>query len=271
MKSTIRPEFWVAALVGLLVCSSAGATSPSSDSITVVYNPIRGKSKTEHSANDGLSTYVKFNGKVILFDTGSGANPLEQNLEDLGLDASVIDAIVLSHDHWDHVSGLPGVLSATAMEPKVYVPAPAAQEILQQNPQANVVAVSKPTGILPDAWLVGPMRLEYGGGTIVEQALVLDQNDGLVVIVGGSHPGIVSVVEQVKQVFGYRKIKLVVGGFHLRAISKKEIRDMSLRLQQMGVKSLALSHFTGDHALKIFRHEWGDRVVAFDLGDTIDF
>jgi 7,8-dihydropterin-6-yl-methyl-4-(beta-D-ribofuranosyl)aminobenzene 5'-phosphate synthase len=271
MKSTFWPKFWIAALAGLMVCSLAGATSPSSDSITVVYNHIQGKSKTEHQAKGGLSTYVKFKGKVILFDTGGEANPLVQNLDELGLDATLIDAIVLSHDHWDHVSGLPGVLSATAMEPKVYVPAPAAEEILQQNPQANVVAVSKPTGILPDAWLVGPMQLEYSGETIVEQALVLDQKDGLVVIVGCSHPGIVSVVEQVKQVFGYRKIKLVVGGLHLRAISKNEIKDISLRLQQMGVRNLALSHCTGGHALKIFRHEWGDRVVSFDLGDSIDF
>jgi 7,8-dihydropterin-6-yl-methyl-4-(beta-D-ribofuranosyl)aminobenzene 5'-phosphate synthase len=254
-----------------MVCVSGWTATPPADSITVVYNHNHGKSKPELSKKGGLSAYVKFKDKAILFDTGGEANPLVQNLEELGLDANLIDAVVLSHNHWDHVYGLPGVLSASAMEPKVYVPAPAAEGISQQNPRADIVAVSKPTGIMPNAWLVGPMQLEYRGGTIGEQTLVLDKKDGLVVIVGCSHPGIVSVLKQVKEVFGHRKIKLVVGGFHLRATSKKEIREISLKLQQMGVESLALSHCTGDHALKIFRDEWGDRVVSFDLGDTINF
>jgi len=271
MNSTLWHRVWCAVFAGLIVCSSAWAINPSTDSITAVYDHPQGKSKTELSAKGGLSTFVKFNGNAILFDTGGEACPLVQNLEELGLDATLIDAIVLSHNHWNHVYGLPGVLSATAMKPKVYVPAPAAEGFLQQNPRADVVAVSKPTGILPGAWLVGPMQLDFRGGKIAEQVLVLDRKDGLVVIVGCSHRGIVSVVEQVKEVFGHRKIKLVAGGFHLRAVSKKEIKEISLRLQQMGVKSLALSHCTGDPALKIFREEWGDRVVSLDFGDTIDF
>ena len=42
-------------------------------------------------------------------------------------------------------------------------------------------------------------------------------------------------------------------------------------MQQMGIKELALSECTGEPALKIFREEWGDRVVSFDYGDTINF
>jgi 7,8-dihydropterin-6-yl-methyl-4-(beta-D-ribofuranosyl)aminobenzene 5'-phosphate synthase len=253
-----------------MVCLSGWAANPSADSITVVYNHLQGTSKAELTAKGGLSMYVKFNGKAILFDTGGESSPLVQNLEELRLNTALIESVVLSHNHWDHVYGLPGALSATAKEPKVYVPVPAAEGLSQQNPQANVVAVSKPIGTLPGTWLVGPMELEYRGGTVVEQALVLDQRDGLVVIVGCSHPGIVTVVEHVREVFGYKQITLIAGGFHLRASSKNEINDISLRLQQMGVQRLALSHCTGELAMKIFRQEWGDRVISVDLGDTID-
>jgi hypothetical protein len=38
----------------------------------------------------------------------------------------------------------------------------------------------------------------------------------------------------------------------------------------MGVKGFALGGCTGDRALKIFRSEWGDRLVTFDRGDTIN-
>lgn len=272
MRSTMYCRIWSAALTCLLICSLAGAASPPANSITVVSNHQMGKSKAELSAKGGLSLYVKVNGKVILFDTGDEASPLLKNLEELGLDATPIDAVVFSHSQSDHIHGeLLDELSATEGKPKVYVPAPAGDEVLRQIPGANVVVVSKPTRVLPDAWLVGPMQLDAEGGSVVEQALVLDQPDGLVVIVGCTFPSVASVVQQVKEVFGFRRIKLVAGGFHLRATPKKEIREISLGLQQKGVKGLALSQCTGEAALKIFRQEWGARVVSLDFGNTIRF
>jgi len=218
-----------------------------------------------------LSIYIDAAGRAVLFDTGGKDSPLLPHFVELGLDHSIIEAVVISHSDPEHTSGLPDVLRATALKPVVYVPAAAGEAISQRNPGATVVAVAKPTRVIPDAWLVGPIQVDIDGESVDEQALVLDRPDGLVVIVGCSHPGIADVVQQVKEVFGPRKIKLVAGGFHLRATSKTEIKEISLRLLQMGVKNLALSHCTGESALKIFRQEWGDRVVSFDLGDTIDF
>jgi len=272
MKSTLGCRVWCAAVAGLLVCSPIGAADPPANSITVVSSHLMGKSKAELSAKGGLSLCVKVNGKVILFDTGDEASPLLKNLEELGLDATLIDAVVLSHSHSDQIHGeLSDVLTATSSKVKIYVPAPAGEAVSLKNLGANVVPVSKPTRILPDAWLVGPLQVDSEEDTAVEQALVLDRHDGLVVIVGCSFPGVASVVQQVKEVFGHRRIKLLAGGFHLRGISKKEIREISLNLQQKGVKGLALSRCTGDPALKIFREEWGDRVVSLDFGNTIDY
>ncbi len=271
MKSTLWRRVSFTAFSGLLVCSSVGAADPTANSLTAVSSHPAGRSKAELAAKGGLSTYVMVNGKVILFDTGYADSPLAQNLEELGLDASLIEAVVFSRNHLDHVDGLSDVLSATTKNPKIYVPAPAGEALSRQFPDAVVVPVSEPTGVFPDAWLVGPIHLDESGEAVAEQALVLDQPDGLVVIVGCSHPGIVSVVEQVKEFFGQRRIKLVAGGPHLLGTSKKEIREVSLRLQQMGVKDLALSNCTGEPALKIFRQEWGDRVVSLDRGDAILF
>jgi 7,8-dihydropterin-6-yl-methyl-4-(beta-D-ribofuranosyl)aminobenzene 5'-phosphate synthase len=250
----------------------AAAANPPADSITVVSSHLIGKSKAELAKKGGSSLYVKVNGKAILFDTGDGASPLLKNLEELSLDANLIDAVVYSHNQSDRVHGdvLDG-LSATTETLKIYVPAPVGNAVLEQNSRANVVAVSKPTRVLLDAWLVGPMQFDSESGATVEQALVLDHPDGLVVIVGCSFPSVVSVVQQVKEVFGHRRIKLVAGGVHLRGTPKSEIRELSLGLQQKGVKGLALSQCTGEAALKIFRQEWGDRVVSLEFGSTIRF
>ena len=271
MKSTLFCRAIVAVLAGLLVCSSVGTASPPDNSITAVSSHEPSKSKAELFTKGGLSTYVKVEGKVILFDTGGEATPLLENLEKSGLDVTLIGAIVLSHNDPDRVFGLTDLLNAAAEKPKVFAPPTAARAMMEANPEALVVAVSKPTLVLPDAWLVGPIQLENEGVTFYEQALVIDRPDGLVVIVGCSHPEIISVVQQVKEVFGHRTIKLVAGGFHLQKIPKDEIREISLKLEQKGVKSLALGNCTGEPAMKIFRQEWGDRVVSFDRGDTIRF
>ena len=272
MKPTLCRRFWLVAFAGLLVCASVGTADAAGNSITVVSDHQAGRSKAEQLAKGDLSLYVKINGSVILFDTGDKTSPLLQNLEELGLDATLIDAVVLSHSHSDQIHGeLSDVLTVISSKAKIYVPAPAGEAVLLKNPGANVVPVSKPTRVLPGAWLVGPLQVGSAEGTAAEQALVLDRHDGLVVIVGCSFPGVASVVQQVKEVFGHRRIKLLAGGFHLRGISKKEIREISLNLQQKGVKGLALSRCTGDPALKIFREEWGDRVVSLDFGNTIDY
>jgi 7,8-dihydropterin-6-yl-methyl-4-(beta-D-ribofuranosyl)aminobenzene 5'-phosphate synthase len=189
----------------------------------------------------------------------------------MDLDADLIEAVIFFDGHSDNFRDPPSLLSATAKPPKIYVSATIPQELFQQDLQAEVVSVKKPISVLPGAWLLGPIQFNDDGDAMFEQVLVLDQPDGLVVIVSCDNPGIIPLVERVREVFGYRKIKVVAGGFHLQGTSKNEIREISLRLQQKGVKSLALSSCTGNAALKIFHQEWSGRIVSFDPGDTVGF
>jgi 7,8-dihydropterin-6-yl-methyl-4-(beta-D-ribofuranosyl)aminobenzene 5'-phosphate synthase len=271
MKSTRRFGFWLMALAGVVVVSSSFSARPSPGSITVVCDHDEAPSKAERSSKIGLSTLVRFQGAAILSDIGGESCALEKSLDELGFDATSIDAIVLSRNSPDYVRASAGVLKSAAQPPKVYVPAPAPGDMKQRVPRYEIVAVSKPTSIVPNAWIMGPLEWKHGSRKTAGQVLVLHQPDGLVVNVGCSHPGVVSVVQRVREAFGYRKIKILAGGIHLQGRSKSEVKEISLRLQQMGVEGLALSHCTGRRALKVFRAEWGDRMVSFDRGDTIDF
>jgi 7,8-dihydropterin-6-yl-methyl-4-(beta-D-ribofuranosyl)aminobenzene 5'-phosphate synthase len=272
MKSARYSRVWGAALSGILTCLSIGAADTAANSITVVSSHQIGKSKADLSVKGGLSLYVKVNGETILFDTGDKDGSLLENLEELGLDTAQIDAVVFSHGQLDHINGeLLDELSATEANPKIYVPAAVVNEVLRLHPSANLFAVSKPTRVLTDAWVVGPIQLDADDASVVGQALVLDQSDGLVVIVGCSAPDVASVVQKIKEIFGFPRITLLAGGFHLQATSKKEIREISLSLQQKGVQNLALSECTGGAAMKIFRQEWGNHVVSLDFGKPVGF
>ena len=46
---------------------------------------------------------------TLLFDTGVSPNGLGDNLERLGIDSGAIEAVVLSHGHFDHAGGFPGL------------------------------------------------------------------------------------------------------------------------------------------------------------------
>ena len=59
----------------------------------------------------GLSMLLEVGGRKILFDTGAGAT-LAGNAAALGLDLTALDAVVLSHGHYDHTGGLKWVLES---------------------------------------------------------------------------------------------------------------------------------------------------------------
>ncbi|MBO5336302.1 MAG: MBL fold metallo-hydrolase [Lachnospiraceae bacterium] len=65
----------------------------------------KGELKYEH----GLSLYIEFQGKKILFDTGQTGAFLE-NAKALGKSLEAVDYILISHGHYDHSGGVPRLL-----------------------------------------------------------------------------------------------------------------------------------------------------------------
>jgi 7,8-dihydropterin-6-yl-methyl-4-(beta-D-ribofuranosyl)aminobenzene 5'-phosphate synthase len=261
----IRRTMVLASLLTSFTNLPTSGLEPSSDSLTVVYDHVSGKAGGDLEPGFGFSAFVRFNGKVILFDTGGERSILARNLKTLKLDSVPLDAVVISHNHWDHVYGLPAVAGNTP----AYVPGSALDGIRQQNPRASLVAVEESMEIAPRTWVVGPMSVEYRGVPLSEQVLVLEKNDGLAVIVGCSHPGIVAIVETVKERFGDRSIALIAGGMHLRDTSESGIESIASDLKRLGVNRIAPSHCTGDRAVEIFRRHWTGTVLPFDLGDRL--
>ena len=206
-----------------------------------------------------------------MFDAGGEASVILENLHSLHSDGLELEALVISHNHWDHVFGLPGIMNSALNYPPVYVAASAAEGIKQQYPRAEVIPVDGPKKIAPDVWVTGPLEIEFMGAPLSEQALVLENPDGLHVIVGCSHPGIVAIVERVREMFPETPVAFVGGGFHLRSTGEEEIQRIAVDLERLGVRKIGPSHCTGEPGVSIFRDRWGKNFVNFDLGDTYRF
>jgi 7,8-dihydropterin-6-yl-methyl-4-(beta-D-ribofuranosyl)aminobenzene 5'-phosphate synthase len=244
---------------GLSARGTAGAVLK----FTVLYDNYLYRDGTK--ADWGFSCLVEGPEKTILFDTGTSHEILTQNVDALGVDLTKVDLVVLSHAHEDHTGGLPAVLRRN---PKVEVLFPIsfgtafADKVSQMG--ATPRTVDKPVEICRNVFLTGEL-----GDRIKETSLVLDTPQGLVVVTGCSHPGIVDILKRAKEIRN-KPIYLVFGGFHLGGTPDPGIRDIIAAFKELGVERCGATHCTGDHQIEMFKAAFGDRYQPMGTGRIIE-
>jgi 7,8-dihydropterin-6-yl-methyl-4-(beta-D-ribofuranosyl)aminobenzene 5'-phosphate synthase len=203
-------------------------------------------------------------GDGLLFDTGGDGPRLLSNMERMGLDVGRIKSVVLSHPHGDHTGGLAGLL-AVNKEITVYLPRSFPVRFKEQvKAHARVVEVHELMEIAEGVYTTG----ELGRG-LVEQALALVTNQGLVVITGCAHPGIVGMLHRAKQIGG-KGIYLAIGGFHLSVVRREAVKGVIADFRRLGVQKVAPCHCTGDRAMEMFAAEYGKNFIEVGVGMVLD-
>ncbi len=237
------------------------------NNIKIVYNNMQGSNK-ELMAGIGFSAYIQFQGHEIIFDTGGDSTILMSNLKKMNIKVNNLDAVFISHNHWDHVFGLPGVLRKTKFKTKVYVPDKSVESIANQIPRADIIVNPEPTEILKNVWSSGAMKTDYRQKELYEHSLLLMNKEKATVITGCSHPDIISISEKILSLPFVNYIDIIIGGFHWKDLSKKEVIKKSDKLKNMKINKIAPSHCTGDISNRILKNEWNENFVPLFLGDT---
>ena len=234
----------------------------------------------------GLSLLVSCCGKSILFDCGSSEKML-YNAHKLGIDPGKLDAVVLSHAHYDHAGGFRYLAERYPMikvytGPGFFEPKYARSDHCYRNLSAGFDAgfleelgiahriVEGTEEILPGVWAVSGFPRQEPLETIPDRflrlteaglvpddfrdelCLTLDTDEGLVLLVGCAHPGILNMTRHVRGLFG-RPVRAVLGGTHLMEADMPRIRKTVEALAQMGVTFLGLNHCSGDSAEALIR------------------
>ena len=239
------------------------AEAPAQARITIVYDNTvydQPNSPGGLAAEWGFAAWIEYGDQTILFDTGPSGPDLLNNLGKLGLYPRDIDIVVLSHIHGDHTGGLSALLG-TGVQPVVYAPAAFPQSARSSiRARTELVDVLRPAEILPGLHTTGQLA-----GDPVEQALVVETSEGMVVITGCAHPGILRIVREAqKQVQG--EVALVVGGFHLQGTSPEEVDRIVATLREIGVKQVSPTHCTGQEAIARFAAEYGHDYLEGGVG-----
>jgi len=255
-------------------------------------------------AEHGLALWVETERHRVLFDTGQGM-VLEHNARQLGTDLALADAIVLSHGHYDHAGGAMAALAHArrcrlfahpcALRPKFARPRSApprsvcvpelAEENLRQRGCSLHLAASPTvvtegmttTGEIPRHTdyedTGGPFYLDAGCSRpdplLDDQAMFLDTPQGVVVIAGCAHAGIVNTLSYIVHLAGPKPILCVIGGIHLEGASALRLRETVEAFRRYGVQRIGLGHCTGTQATMEFWTAFPGRCFPIPVGTEI--
>ncbi len=206
----------------------------------------------------------------ILFDTGEKGQWLLENMKTLGVDVAGIETVVISHDHWDHTGGLCAILK---YNPKVKVYAcPNFSKRFKNKVKSygsRLVEVDKFIRIEDNIYSTGEIPGRYAFRYMPEQALVLRTLKGLIVLTGCAHPGIIKIIENVKQNIS-GEIYLVLGGFHLTGKHKETIKPIVKEFKDLGADRVAPTHCTGKNAVKLFKKAYQKKFIEVKVGQILE-
>jgi len=304
MKAKSWAGYFSLAALAMLLAGCATTSSPptaaggdsSKAQITVLYDAF-GKSSAMQK-DWGYAALIEYGGKRILFDTGNNGDILAQNAKAKGIDLSKLDFVVMSHRHGDHMGGMAYVLSVNP-KVKIYAPKegfgvyggdlpstfyrkdaslppeqryydgapPAVMRFGAAWPGANFELIDKTTEIAPGIHLIALVSDKPGTLELRELSLAINTPDGIVIVVGCSHPGLDKIVAAAAAI--NPRIQFIAGGFHLVVSNDQEIEKIVATLRDtFKVAFVAPGHCTGEPTFTALKKAFGDRYLYAGLGTT---
>jgi 7,8-dihydropterin-6-yl-methyl-4-(beta-D-ribofuranosyl)aminobenzene 5'-phosphate synthase len=245
----------------------------------------------------------------ILVDVGQNPSALLHNMNLLGIQPSVIDALLLTHCHYDHTRGTVEVLKAIGKKGLPVVAHPDTFRlhfikdphlrhvgIMPEDSRPKIEAAggllfltTDPFPFLPGLVTTGEVRRqtdfeEVGIAlfTLVEGRTVQDkmiddislvaqvQDKGLVIVTGCSHAGIVNIVKHSVELTGESRIAAILGGFHLLAASEERILKTAEELSRFDIDLVSAGHCTGFRAQVALSQTFKDRFKPLQTGMTFE-
>lgn len=254
----------------------------------------------------GFSALIEVNGKRILFDTGQG-QALMPNLRSLGIDLTSLEALVISHGHFDHAGGVLEILTQMK-KPVVYAHSGVFTRRIMKDSLSQTRSIGVPftrndlgkagalftavddfykinehiyiTGFIPRHTDYedpgGLFYLEVDGELIPDSveddmAMIIDHPQGLIIVSGCAHAGIINMINYAREQTGKDKVLAFIGGTHLMTADEHRMQKTIADLKRINPQKLIVCHCTGFSAASRLAHELPSMTVKGETGMVFEF
>ncbi len=227
----------------------------------------------------GLSFFIEAGKRKVLFDTGQGL-ALPVNAKALGIDLASVEAVVLSHGHYDHTGGLKALLSVNRRFTLFAHPDAFAHKFSRRDNRVHPIGLSMgqkdleatgirvvlstaPMEVVPGITTTGEIPMETAYERIDtalftgkcealqpdplkdDLSLILHARNGHGVLLGCAHRGVVNILTQVEKINGKKRLLALAGGLHLTGASGARVNRIMEALERFSPEILAPGHCTG--------------------------
>ncbi len=252
----------------------------------------------------GLSFYIETEKHKILMDTGA-SDAYIANAPKLGIDLKQVDAVVLSHGHYDHTGGVMA-FSKINDSAKIYMQSVAKEEYYHKSEDVErYIGIDRDILTLPNLkpidgndkidegieiftgvterrlWPTGNKVLKvkkddefYQDEFLHEQYLVIQENGKSILISGCAHNGILNILDKYREIYE-KNPDIVISGFHMMKKSGytdedlRIVKDIAEELKKTDIKFYT-GHCTGEEPYRILKECMGEQIEYVHSGDEIN-
>ncbi len=265
----------------------------------------------EHGLSDYITIHKGSKRYSLLYDLGLTSKALVNNAEDLQIDLSTLDGILLSHGHRDHTGGLkilkekigreiPIILHPDAFSKRKVIfpdgtsanlPPPSRTEL--KDAEVEVIESKEPSFLIDNlALFTGEVSrvTDFEKGFPIhykfvnnkwepdplicdDQALIVNvRNKGLVIVTGCGHAGVINIIRQAQRLTGIENIHALVGGLHLSGGIFEQIIPKTVEaLTALSPKAIIPSHCSGWKAIHTIADAMPEAFIQSSVGTKYVF